>query len=404
MFKGELKLYCIALSTDCSFMLFIFTVTRLMAENRESLLTLGILGTVSSMGYALGAPIGGRVFDLWGERRVITVGAATQLLVLLACMQWHSSNHWLYLMGAITGASVGCLHPPVIARLTQGGLSRLGSRLTGRRLFRFCLSWNLGMIGGQIVGGWLFPFNPTLPLLVGVLLMVGVLILVRLPLTIPAPDSFPEAEQEVPVTPKTARTFVYLGWLANVASAMGLSVIIHLFPHLATELEISPPTHGMMLAANRLTVIAIYSLMYCTTFWRYRVFSALLVQLCALAGLTLLVYSRAVLFLTIGLVLFGLLSGYNYFSSIFYSTTTFGGQRQGIASGMHEASLALGFAAGALGGGLVSLWLGPRAPYQTVALVVVLTALVRSWVHWKARRGTDWGQTLFFVDKRGSSE
>ncbi len=387
MLKRELKLYGIALSADGSFMLFIFTVTRLMAENRESLLTLGILGTVSSLSYALGAPLGGRISDLWGGRRVITVGAAAQLLVLLACMQWHSSNGWFYGFAALSGASLGCLHPPVIAWLTQGGLSRLGSRLTGLRLFRFCLSWNLGMIGGQIGGGWLFPFNPALPLGVGVLLMVGVLILVRLRLTIPAPNSLAEAEQDVPVAPKTARTFVYLGWLANVASAMGLSVIIHLFPHLATELEISPPTHGLMLAANRLMVITTYSLMYSTTFWRYRFFTALLAQLCALAGLTLLIYSRTVPFLTLGLVLFALLSGYNYFSSIFYSTTAFGGRRQGIASGMHEASLALGFAAGALGGGLVSLWLGARAPYRTVALVVILTALVQSWVHWKTRRG-----------------
>jgi predicted MFS family arabinose efflux permease len=50
---------------------------------------------------------------------------------------------------------------------------------------------------------------------------------------------------------------------------------------------------------------------------------------------------------------------------------------------MHEASLAVGFAAGSLGGGLVSLWLGSRAPYQTVALVVLLTAAVQAWVHWK---------------------
>ena len=90
--------------------------------------------------------------------------------------------------------------------------------------------------------------------------------------------------------------------------------------------------------------------------------------------------------MTLGLVLFALLSGYNYFSSIFYSTTTFDRKRQGLFSGMHEASLAVGFAAGSLGGGLVSLWLGPRAPYQTVALVVVLTTAVQAWVHWKGKR------------------
>ena len=328
------------------------------------------------------------MFDLWGGRRVIAFGATAQALVLLACIQWHSSTQWLYLFAAISGASVGVMHPPVIAWLTRGGLSQLGAKLTGHRLFRFCLSWNLGMIGGQTVGGWLYPWGPTLPLLVGVVLMLGVLVRSGFRLTSPTPVALWSAEPEAAVVPKSARTFVYLGWLANVASAMGMSVIIHLFPHLATELEISPPIHGLMLAANRSVVITIYSLMFWLTFWRYRFFTALLVQLCALAGLTLLATSRTVLFLTVGLVLFALLSGYNYFSSIFYSTTTFDRQRQGLASGMHEASLAVGFGAGALGGGLVSLWLGSRAPYQTVALVVVLTAAVQSWVHWKGRRAS----------------
>ena len=386
MLRHELKFYGIALSADFSHMLFAFTVTRMMAENQASLLELGVLGAASSLGYGLGAPIGGRVFDLWSGRPMIAFGATTQALVLLACMLWHSSNQWLYLFAGISGASVGVIHPPVIAWLTRGGRSRLSAELTGRRLFRFCLSWNLGMIGGQTVGGWLYPSDPTLPLLVGIVLMLGILIRASFRMTVPTPSALVPAEEQTAVVPKAAHTFVYLGWLANVASAMGMSVIIHLFPHLATELEISAPIHGLMVAANRSAVITTYSLMYGFTFWRYSYSTTLLVQLCALAGLILLAYSQTLLFLTLGLVLFALLSGYNYFSSIFYSTTTFDRKRQGLASGMHEASLAVGFALGALGGGLMSLWLGPRGPYQTVALVVILTTAVQSWVHWKGRR------------------
>ena len=68
MLRRELKFYWIALSADFAYMLFVFTVTRLMAENQASLLALGVLGAASSLGYGLGAPIGGRVCDLWGEQ------------------------------------------------------------------------------------------------------------------------------------------------------------------------------------------------------------------------------------------------------------------------------------------------------------------------------------------------
>ena len=300
MLRRELKFYWIALSADFAYMLFVFTVTRLMAENQTGLMALGIFGAVSSIGFGLGAPIGGWASDVWGGRRVVAVGAAVQALVLLACIQWHSDHQWFYLYAPIGGASVGVMLPPVISWLTRGGLEQLGPRLQGRRLFRFCLSWNLGMIAGQAAGGWLFPSGPTLPLLVGVVLMLGVLVRTAFPIAAPTPAALPPSEREAAVVPRSARTFVYLGWLANVASAMGVSVIIHLFPHLATELEISAPIHGLMVATNRSVVIVTYSLMFWLTFWRYRFSAALLAQLCALAGLTLLTYSRTVSFLTSG--------------------------------------------------------------------------------------------------------
>ena len=55
MLRRELKFYWIALSADFAYMLFVFTVTRLMAENQASLMALGILGAVSSLGFGLGA-------------------------------------------------------------------------------------------------------------------------------------------------------------------------------------------------------------------------------------------------------------------------------------------------------------------------------------------------------------
>ena len=369
-------------------MLFIFTVTRLMAEQESTILTLGIFGGISSMSYAVGAMIGGRLSDLWSIRQVVTLGTIIQLMAMLACIQWHAANHSLYLMAAISGAAVGCIQPPIIAWLTRGGLSRLGTKLTSTRLYRYSLSWNLGLICGQTGGGWLFPINPTLPLSAGILLMLGVLILVRLPNTFTIPVSETMCK-EASVVPRSARTFVYLGWLANVSGAMGMSGIIHLFPHLAHELAISSPVHGMMLAANRIMVLITYSVMHSLTFWRYRFSATLLVQLSALTGLILLTYSRTVIFLTIGLILFALLTGFNYFSSIFYSTTSFSWDRQGIASGLHEASLAFGFAGGAFGGGIVGLWLGSRVPYQMVAVVLVLTALIQFWVYINMRRRQD---------------
>ena len=120
----------------------------------------------------LSAPLGGRCSDILGRRQVIAVGAVVHIVILLACVYLQLSTFGFYIMGALVGASVGFLHPPVIAWLTQGGVSHLGSNLTSQRLFWFCVSWNVGMITGQVLGGWSFPVDPVLPLWIAIFLKI----------------------------------------------------------------------------------------------------------------------------------------------------------------------------------------------------------------------------------------
>ena len=383
----EFKLYWIAFSADGSFMLFIFAITRLMAENQSTILELGILGGLSSICYALIAPLGGRCSDIWGRRQVIAVGTAAHIVIILACVYLQLSTFGFYIMGALVGASVGFLHPPVIAWLTQGGVSHLGSNLTSQRLFWFCVSWNVGMITGQALGGWSFPVDPVLPLWIAFFLMSSVLIVILFEnSSINPPIHFAKKKNTDSLeVQESLRTFVYLGWTANITGAMGMSLIIYLLPHLIHELGISSPIHGMMLVANRITVLLTYSIMKVLTFWRYRFSITLLVQFIALIGLMFLTYSSTILFLTIGLILFAFLTGYNYFSSIFYSTTSFDGRHQGLASGIHEATLAIGFGVGSFGGGIVGVWGGSRVPYQMVSLVLLLCVLIQLLIYYRRR-------------------
>ena len=73
------------------------------------------------------------------------------------------------------------------------------------------------------------------------------------------------------------------------------------------------------------------------------------------------------------------------FSSIFYSTTSFDGRHQGLASGIHEATLAIGFGVGSFGGGIVGVWGGSRVPYQMVSLVLLLCVLIQLLIYYRRR-------------------
>ena len=383
----ELRIYLISWLTDFAYMMFIFAVTRRMAENGATLLQLGIVGGATSFSYGIGGTIAGHLSDRWGRRKLATSGAIGQALVYVVCTQWQS-QFACYLMTGLAGVSAGLFYPPVIAWLTEGNHQSQQRQATVKTLFRFCLAWNLGVICGQTAGGWLFSINYTMPIVGSIFLMI---VVVGVVLAWPQP---PGSKVKVATSGQLnslvplpqARTFVYLGWTANVAGALAMSLIFYLFPYLAENLGISAPIHGIMLAMSRLTIVLTYLLMHYVTFWQYRLSTSLLSQFCAMSGLVLLMVGRTVPVLTAGLMLVAVLTGYNYFASIFYSTTGFADHQKGIATGIHEASLALGFGLGALGGGFLGVWLGSRIPYLACLVVLAVSALAQVGIYLALRR------------------
>lgn len=372
--------YYTSFATDFAYFAFLFSITRWLAESGSSQWHLGIFGACASISYALCGPLAGIVSDRFGRRRVMLCGAVATIAVLLACSVWRS-RPLLYIMAAACGFSVSLIFPPLIAWLTDDGQD------TNRRLFLFCISWNAGVIASQSTAGWFYWIRPELPLLVAAIPMVGIIAVMsawKPPDTQRAAPLSSEPERTEP----RARTFVYLGWLSNGAGALAFSMVTHLFPYLAHESGISPPAHGAMLAANRLAVIGTYFLMYRFTFWHYRLWPAIGAQVIAMAGLAILGYASSIPVLTIGLILTALMLGYNYFASIYYSTMAFGSRRKGIASGIHEGSLAVGGAIGALGGGLIGTAYGARVPYRVCVVLlgsfVVLQSVIRLVI---SRRG-----------------
>ena len=68
-------LYLIAWLTDCALILFIFSVTRLLAERQADGLTLGVLGALFFLTSALSNAFSGRISDRIGRRLVSLSGA-----------------------------------------------------------------------------------------------------------------------------------------------------------------------------------------------------------------------------------------------------------------------------------------------------------------------------------------
>lgn len=368
--------YYTSFATDFAWFAFLFSITRWLAETGSSTWHLGLFGACASISYAVSGPLAGWISDRFGARRVMLCGAAATILVLITCALWRSRPVF-YVMAAACGIAVSLIYPPLIAWLTEDG------RDTSRRLFLFCIAWNGGVIAAQLTSGWLYVLRPELPLLASVIPMSGIIVLMLRWRPVASETAVRPAEPgEADHDPSPrARAFVYMAWLSNAAGSLSFSLVVHLFPSLALEAGISPPLHGAMLALNRMAVIGTYFLMHRFTFWRYRLWTAVVSQVIAMTGLAILGFARSTPALTLGLVLTALMLGYNYFASIYYSTRAFGPERKGMVSGIHEASLALGGGLGALGGGMIGAAYGVRAPYQICVVMLALFLALQWAIH-----------------------
>ena len=386
------RLYIIPLLTDFTGSLFIFTLTRYLAEHDSNPAHLGILGTCGSLSYALSAAAFGHLSDHVGHRRLIAIGS------LLFCGTFFLALHtlsvpFIFVWSVLASMAMALIHPPMIALLTAGQVSGDHGRSATRPLILFCLSWNLGIICGQASGGTLFALDPSLNLIVGIGSTLAVFFLILTTRT-PAPASPPEPAQ-LRVAPPTQpvvvlRFFAAAGWVANISAACSMSLLYYIFPQLVTHLGISAPAHGLMLTTIRVGTVGLYLLLHYTSFWRHRLLPGLVTQGIAILGMLLLSRGTQIPVLTAGVMCVGVMMGYNYFSGIFYSTTSFAGRRKGLTSGIHETTLALGFVAGSAGGGYLSLHWGMRAPYQACIGILLGSMLLQSlgflWVRQQRRR------------------
>ena len=393
-------LYLLVWIGDCSLSLFIFTVTRHLAEQEGTLVNLGIFGSALSVTVALCAALFGHLSDRLGRRRMIAAGSLL-MTASYGLAYWTLEVPWIYLQAVLLGLASSLIIPAVIALLSTTSAEDADPSRHTRTLILFCLAWNLGMVSGQLSGGFLFVLGPH----VGIGVCLGLAALhFALNLVSAArehsarrsaadePRHPPVVEDrglEPPLSSTQRRMFAVLSWIANIAGSTSMGLLIFVLPRLMTTLEISAPVHGSMIMSSRILVVVTYFGLYFSRFWRYRLTPGLCAQAVAMTGLLIITRVESVPLLTVGVTLIGVMMGYNYFSGIFYATTGFA-HRRGFASGMHEGTLAVGFLIGSLGGGLVGSEFGVRAPFAAgigiIALAMTLEIAGFLWVRWLTRR------------------
>jgi MFS family permease len=374
-----LMLYLVAWLTDFAAIMFIFVSTRALAEEKASILALGILGACYAFASGVANTVSGRLADRVGRRPVSLLGTGLFFLGMLAAVNALPGSVAFYAAYMVVGCSLGLIYPPVMAWLGQ---DRVGTAASRTYLY-FCLAFNLGIACGQLGGGWMFEqLGSAVPVYVAMgLVAVSFTCLLFMRETAPRPSPAVDLPVDSSVFPELARAFSRLSWMANFSGMFSMSILWFLLPHLFVQLKIPADSHGLVLAVGRGVVIMTFVTMHFVPGWRYRFRYTALFHLLGILGLCGILWGSSILVLTISVCVFSILMGYNYFSSLFYSSTGNRNERKGRAFGWNEAFL--GF--GALGGSLLGGWIGSanlRSPYLLAAVVVGLSFGVQGFVYW----------------------
>ena len=376
-------LYLIAWLTDFAAVLFIFAGTRLLAEQGAGDVALGWAGVAFFLSSAVSNACAGRLSDRWGRRRVATCGMALFLGSLSLGLAAEAEPRLFYAAYMSVGVALGMIYPPVIACV--GGSTQ--ERVADRAFLLFCVAFNLGMVSGQLSGGWLFrQLGFQAPVVVAIVLVTGGLICIRFlreptlgdePTSVTDPGSIDATRAEL------ARALASLSGIANFGGMFSMSLLWFLFPQLVVVMGVPADAHGGMLAIGRAVAISTFCTMFFFPAWKFRFRFAAATQLCGAIGLLLLATATNAAGLAAGIVCLSLLMGYNYFASLFYNAVGEPQRRKGRAFGRNEAWLALGAAGGSWLGGYVGAYWGIRTTFQLAAAVIAALLIVQWLLLWR---------------------
>ena len=380
MNAARINLLLITFLTEASMFGVIFAVSRTLGEVDTPLLDMGLIGGGFFAAFSISSFLSGRFSDRFGRRRFMLGGMCLMLVTTIACAwldRQHPAYYWIY---CIMGFGPGCVYPSVIAWLTRNNNEQAATGRISHVLIAFCLTWNAAIVCSQSVGGWLFGIDERLPIwLAAGLAVVNIAVLAMIGPSRSHTVVHSEAsEPGVQRHRMRSATFMQLAWLANLGGTFCMGIVVNLLPDLAVSEKIGSDLHGYMLAGMRGVVIATYLVLYFSRFWHHRFTAAVVSQAVAMGGLIVVANADSVWVLCLGLAALGQLAGYNYLAGLHYSTSGSVDERRGAASGMHEATLTMGMAAGSICGGLIAAAAGPRAPYMLAAGVVGLLAIAQA--------------------------
>ena len=355
---------------DLVFTMYYLAAPLLLVDLKANPIQLGLVGALASSVHMGMAHLMGRLSDRLGRRRLIVAAPLTFLATCLL-MTRMTDIRIILAFSVVNGLGLSIYWPSLQAWIADHP-SGPEQKSLARDIGTFNLSWTAATLAGPIFSGFLYSLNPRLPFLVAAVIALALFMLV---FTSVHEGEFRSAEKASAMDTAASdrqKGFLYAAWAANFASWFIMGNARYQFPKLARELNIPHHTIGLLLGFIGLALFIGFFLLRRTDHWlfsRKYLFGA---QILALAGISLLILSKASALFALGFVMIGFSCSVTYYSSLYYAVHLL--KKRGRGTGLHESILGGGAVLGPILGGVAAQYAGLRAPYL-LCFAVLVTAL-----------------------------
>jgi len=349
------------------------------------------LAALNGVVYAFMAWQGGLFAQRLGYFTALKVGFSIMIGALAIGSQLHAAGGHIAFM-ALTVAGI-CFTWPTLEALVSEGETRAGVQ---RMVGIYNMVWAGTAAAAYFTGGAMFeklgpPSLFYVPLVIVICqLCLTLWIQARAKAEQPAlsPSGRPAPEPSPHPAGSNAKVFLRLAWLANPLAYVAINTLIAVIPGVAKRLELSPMVAGFCCSLWCFSRLGAFFVFWRWAGWHYR-FRWLLVSYLALVGtFAAIVMAPNLAVLVLAQLVFGVVTGLIYYSSLFYSMDA--GDTKGEHGGIHEAAIGVGNFAGPAVGAAALYFLPRYANSGTLAvsglLLLGLGGLLAIW-----RRGDSQG-------------
>ncbi|NLG85208.1 MAG: MFS transporter, partial [Firmicutes bacterium] len=223
----RLKLYTATYLMEICYGLFLLVAALLAARAIDNAFLVGLTGSLHVATRIFGNLVFGRWSDRIGRKILLLPACTLFALVFLVLRRATPGAIWIaYFLGGVANS---IFWPLIEAWIGHGNNDEGLLHAIGL----FVVIFTVGVATGNLLGGVFMKIDPGTACLLGSLLLVGIILLIAF-----------TAETKEVIPPKEGsgtfssgqRLFLYLAWIANFATWIGVGTIRFLFPKLALKL------------------------------------------------------------------------------------------------------------------------------------------------------------------------